>query len=219
MTPSVQIIRVIRSVESLLSDFYGFDQQASAADHLVEFSDLHAFDEKLAHKPEAAANAGVWFLEEPMNFFIGVYFNASIHDSLNRQCPIEQLSNDNLNAFCTLVEEISHFHLILNRLRNKIPVSKLELESFGEIDKLLVSALFLKRQSGKHHAEHLAMTLYDRARILDIEIDRYEQATRVAARFWFSVIKTQPNELILKQLRTTLQDIYRTPGLYRQLAG
>jgi hypothetical protein len=219
MTSPNKVHQIIRSIESFLSDFYEFEPQTSAAEHLVKYDELMEMHEDSSNLPEADAQAGVWFVEDPEDLFIGLYIHDSLKKPLIDQCPVVELNNGNLNSFCTLVEEVSHFHLILNRIQNQIPISKLELESVGEIDKLLVSSMFLKQQSGKHHVEQLAMQLYDRAHFVGIETKRYEEATRVAARFWFSVLKSQPNEIAFKHLRATLQDVYRKPGQYRLLAS
>ena len=98
---------------------------------------------------------------------------------------MNELSDANLDAFCVLVEEVSHFHLIVNRAEAKLPVTKLELEWQGEVDKLLLCALLLQKQSGDPHVLPLVRRLFDEALIIsDHNRQRYEEATRFAARFW-----------------------------------
>jgi hypothetical protein len=123
--------------------------------------------------------------------------------------PRAALTDANLDAFCVLVEEISHFHLILNRAQAGLEVTKLELEWQGEVDKLLVSGLFLERQSGQSYLLPLARKLYDLAAVTAVDDQLYEEATKYAARFWFQLAKDADLRLDSPRLRDRLRQAYR----------
>src|SRR5690606_28347934 len=90
MTPPKQVQRAIHSVETLLADFYGFETQVSAADHLVEWEEINAVDALSGSLPEAESNAGVWFIEDPQNMFIGLYLHNDVKAPIEAQCPVTE---------------------------------------------------------------------------------------------------------------------------------
>lgn len=205
-------MKVIDYVEQRLAEFYGFDLLARAQDHLVSRSELtHSLGQTVASLPEFQARAGV-FLQEPGSggdLYIGIHYDSAITDRLAEHDPLRRLDDHNLDAFCILVEELSHFHLILNRMERGQGVSKLELEWQGEVDKLLISAVTLADQAGDLHLSPLARKLFDQAQILGENQELYWQATRHAARLWFAVAQTA--EGLTPKLRDVLRQSYRAP--------
>jgi hypothetical protein len=201
---------LVRDLEKEISSFYDFELQAHAHEHLIDRQSL----EKLLPNKKFTHRAGVVFEKsQTSEFFIGIFFDESLFPSLN-QDPREKLTNLNLDSFCVLVEEISHFHLVLNRACDSRSVSKLELEIQGEIDKLLFSSLILERQSGKSQMEALFCTLFDMAKIQNINYDLYWQATKLAARYWENIIRGQKsgeNPFTLQELQKHMRMNYRLP--------
>ncbi len=209
MTP---VLSLIDYVERQLAEFYGFALLARAKDHLATKAELTAsLGEGVARLPEFRARAGV-FLQEPGqggDLFIGVHYDESILSRLDQKNPLDRLDDQNLDAFCILIEELSHFHLILNRIDRGQGVSKLELEWQGEVDKLLVSAVTLEGQAGDLHLSPLARKLFDQAHITGEDQELYWQAHRQAARLWFSV--AQKAEGLTPRLREILRQSYYAP--------
>lgn len=202
---------VIRTVEERLARYYGFSPLATAEAHLVTRNELvHTLGDDVRAQPEWLARAGVWLVDEgrgPNELFIGLHLSEELQDRLAQHDPTAQLSDVNLDAFCVLVEELSHFHLILNRASAGRQVSKLELEWQGEIDKLLVCALVLQEQAGDPHLLPLARKLFDASTITaSEELDRYWEATRYAARFWFDVVRD--SDLLEGKVRDSLIRAY-----------
>lgn len=206
------VVRIIDYVESRLAEFYGFALLARAKDHLATKADLRAsLGQAVAALPEFRARAGV-FLQEPGqsgDLFIGVHYDDAILARLDQKNPLDRLDDQNLDAFCVLVEELSHFHLILNRMDRNQGVSKLELEWQGEVDKLLVSAVTLEDQAGDLHLSPLARKLFDQATITAEDQELYWQAHRQAARLWFAV--AQKAEGLTPRLREILRQSYHAP--------
>jgi hypothetical protein len=206
------VAEVIDYVERELAAFYGFALLARAKDHLASRRDLEAsLGRSVQTLPEFKARAGV-FLQEPGDseeLFIGIHYDDAVLESLDRKNPLERLDDENLDAFCVLVEELSHFHLILNRMERRQGVSKLELEWQGEVDKLLVSAVTLEDQAGDLHLSPLARRLFDQATITAEDQELYWQAHRQAARLWFAV--AQKAEGLTPRLREILRQSYHAP--------
>lgn len=211
MTPKADSLpRIISEVERSLAEFYAFEPGSEAASHLVSKDELKAsLGRDVEALPEFQARAGVFLKNErDDDLFIGIHLDESIKTRLETADPTRRLDDGNLDAFCVLVEEISHFHLILNRALDRRSVTKLELEWQGEIDKLLVCAITLKAQAGDSHVEPLARRLYDSAAIVAADRDLYWEATRHAARFWRS--PDRQREPLGAAVRALLRRSYRS---------
>ncbi len=206
MSASAAIGRIVDHVEGELCAFYGFLPRARASEHLIsdawiaEAARFNLF--RLDHPNE---RGGVYLTSESVEdeLYIGIHLAQSVTVPLTRHDPICSLSDTNLDEFWVLVEEVSHFHLIINRASVGRPVSKLELEFQAEIDKVIISAIFLRTQVGDCHLLPLVRKLFDQARIVSNDYELYWKATRHAARFWFHQLQTEP------QLTERLQEILR----------
>lgn len=206
--------KTVSEIEQQLASFYGFALRVSASDHLVTKKDLLAsLGPTVATQPEWQARAGVWLLSgdeaSKDDFFIGIHIGDEIAESLAIADPRQGLDNSNLDAFCVVIEEISHFHLIVNRAIADRQVSKLELEYQGEIDKLLVCAMTLSQQAGDPHLLPLARLLYDQAIICSSNTTLYWEATKHAAQFWFDALRD--HNTLTEELRGQMIALYHAP--------
>jgi hypothetical protein len=96
---------------------------------------------------------------------VGVVLEGEVTERLARRDPRERLDGDNLGAFCTAAEEVSHFLYLLYCARRERPVTRLELELQAEVDKYLVAALLLSVQNEGALSSRLRELLFRRYRI------------------------------------------------------
>ncbi len=189
------------TVEKVLSHFYGFPISANAFDHLLN-------EPPTAHRAEVLFH----YNEKQDVLDIGLSISENILSKLTADNPFKHLHDGNLDVFFVLVEELSHFHLIINRAQLKQPISQLELEWQGEIDKILVSAVLLFEQQKDPHWESLMHRLFNEATILDLNRIRYEEASRLAARFWYDLVQAgfceRKDPLQAENLRLILRKKY-----------
>ncbi len=206
---------IVASVERELATVYAFAPVAAATDHLIQRDDIHkTLGDTAKEQPEWHARGGVWLSGDESDLFIGIHIDDAVTEHLTEHCPLTRLASHNLDAFCVVVEEVSHFHMILNRVGRG--VSKLELECQGEIDKLLVAARLLERQCGRPHLTALARVLFDEAHVVGADTATYEAATRYAARWWYAV--TSGDDRLTAAIITSLRSQYKTP-LVEKLAA
>ncbi len=205
---------ILSQIEKDLSSFYGFSPSAQVINHLVtKFELISSFGDGIIKNPEFTSKGGVWFFEnlDDDETFIGVHFDPSLKKNLSDCDPLKSLGEQNLDSFCILVEEISHFHMLINRMTQNQNISKLELEWQGEIDKALVCGLFLYRQCGDDHMLPLVRKIFDEAKLTGGHEQLYYQANRLAAKFWFDLISDfgdSASFLRSKKLRDILKKNY-----------
>lgn len=209
MTPSASSIHILARVEEFLGRYYGFVPHVGVRDFATIIDD-----------PNARGAVRFAYLEDVEELAISLYLGKDIAGTLEREDPFTRLTHTNLDAFLVLVEEVSHFHLIINRLQRSLPVTHLELEWQGEMDKILLASDILASQTGDAHLAPLAQLLFDRAQVLthnplvgspsriqdSAQHDVYRLASDRAAAIWFHIErmrlfqKTPSDDKRLRQL-------------------
>ena len=196
---SERFTTLLSRVEQDIADYYDFPILYRAKDHLVA-DELVPEISRLRGKTESF-RAAVYFTESPGEFAIGVHFDSNVKNILLVDDPTVALSNRNLDAFCVLVEELSHFHLLINRANADKQISLLELEWQAEIDKLLFCGLYLERLVGDPHIQPLLRLLFGLEAERSLLDSHYAMAERFAVKFWLDFAKTGLNK------RKCLEDI------------
>src|SRR5687767_8386015 len=120
---------IIRKIDRAIKRLYNLDSRLSAEDFLVV-------------KPQPGFQGALLVhSEQPNQISVGIYLNESVRRSL-RVFPKGRSafwSKETLSAFTVATEEVSHFHYLLHHVTAGRPVSQLEMELQGDIDKFLVA--------------------------------------------------------------------------------
>ncbi len=184
---------LVSHIETLLAEYYRFSPIVSATSFMLNDAALSSFSgsENLNSEDFSPERGSVVVVDEGEKdgVFIGLHIADSVVVGLENANPLNSLDGENLDKFCLLVEELSHFHLILNRMSEKKTVTRLELEWQAEIDKLLISSIILKRQNGFSNQNQLAIALFEQAITTSSKKELYDTATRYAAKFWFEALQ------------------------------
>lgn len=184
---------LVSHIETLLAEYYRFSPVVSATSFMLDDAALSSFSgsENLNSEDFSPERGSVVVVDEgeKEGVFIGLHIADSIVAGLEHANPLNGLDGENLDKFCLLVEELSHFHLILNRMSEKKAVTRLELEWQAEVDKLLISSIVLKHQNGFSNQNQLAVALFEQAITTSNKKELYDTATRYAAKFWFETLK------------------------------
>jgi hypothetical protein len=118
---------------------------------------------------------------------LGVVLEPRVVESLDEHDPRRALTRDNLAAYCTLTEEVSHFVYLGYCARHARVTTQLELELVGEVDKYLAAADLLSLQREGALSPQLRRLLfrgYSLAEGLSMEqADRYHRASGLAERY------------------------------------
>lgn len=190
-------LKLIESIETTLADFYGFAMSQSSTHFLLN------------GQTEQRGCVYVAENKDSDTLEVGIQLQRQILDVVEQDDPLVKLSNQNLDAFFVIAEEVSHFHLICNRAIADRGVSQLELEIQGEIDKILLAANLMYDQCGDAHLLPLVRKLFDEAKI-HVDHDVYREANRFAADFWYALAQQR------QQQRYNPMDDIRLRGILRQ---
>jgi len=149
-----------------------------------------------AQRAGAAAGGGARVLVRETDGAVAacIYYPDALIRCLEDHPPARGLTDGNMDAFATFVEELDHFLLLAERVRLRRPVSLLELEMHANVTKYLVCALFLAARRGRGPRSPLGER--DRVWLLwhlfekvsfaepDPQVQsRYQAASRFARRF------------------------------------
>jgi len=142
----------------------------------------------------AAEGARVLVRESSGSVAARIYYPDALIRRLEQCPPARGLTDANIDAFATFVEELDHFLLLAERVRLRRSVTLLELEMHANVTKYLVCALF--RAAGRVDGRKAPLPAEDRLwlywhlfeKITFAEPDprvqaRYRAASRFARRF------------------------------------
>ncbi len=165
-------------VQRHLESLYALDPEAPVTDYLVPPG-------VVAHLPGDGSRTIV--AQQGGEVSVGVVLDKSVGAGLERADPRERLDSSNLGSFSTLTEEVSHFLYLLFRARSDRPVTQLELELQGEVDKYLVVLFFRGLYEEGALSERLRQLLFARYELLAglsaESSERYHEASRLANRY------------------------------------
>lgn len=175
MTPAAG---VLVDVQRRLEGFYGLPSQSPVTDFLIP-SD--------AEGDYPGAGSRTLVTEDDEGLSIGVLLEPAVLERLAQDDPRVRLDDENLGAFCTATEEVSHFLYLLFRAGNGRAVTQLELELQAEVDKYLNAVFLLSLQNEGAVSARLRELLFHRYR-LDERVSaerasRYRAASDLAYRY------------------------------------
>jgi hypothetical protein len=187
-------------VQRQLESHYALEPEAPVTDYLVA-------PDAVRHLPGGGSRTLV--AQQGDELSVGVVLDASVGAGLERADPRERLDGSNLGPFSTLTEEVSHFLYVLFRARSDRPVTQLELELQGEVDKYLVALFFRGLYEEGALSERLRQLLFARYELvpgLSAEsCERYHEASRLANRYcrWLEAryLKRRSREALARETR------------------
>ena len=165
-------------VQRRLESLYALEAEAPVTDYLVPAG-------AVAHLPGGGSRTLV--AQQGDEVSVGVVLDDSVGAGIEATDPRERLDGSNLGSFATLTEEVSHFLYVLSRARRDRPVTQLELELQGEVDKYLIVLCFRGLADEGALSERLRQLLFVRykltAGLSPESSERYHAASRLANRY------------------------------------
>ena len=214
-----KFIEIISHIEHEILEYYDIQKPTRARDFILQEEACQYMvqvsrREQNVHQPRAA----VYLIDQGSEcsqeeeLFIGIYFQSELIEKILSMNLLHPLDLKHLDPFCVIVEELSHFHLIIERAQQNRQISQLELEWQGEVDKFLFSAIFLTKNKYSIDLKELQKLLFERVKLQPQ--NRYHVANKKAAQFWMSAITQgvgQDVSLMEKNFRNFMQQYYQLP--------
>ncbi len=172
------------AIQAYLEKLYKIQVPIAVEDFLIDRETLEAMERAAGISLRSRAHIDqVVLVESPEALDLGVYLDESTMADLRRRDPRVALASDNLESFCSAVEEISHFiYIVWNTGRGR-PISQLELELQAEVDKYLACAFLLFQQRRCFIKGRLITALFENFFLADRldpeQVIRYTVASRL----------------------------------------
>lgn len=173
---------MLQALQELLSNIYDVPQT-----HLVsEF--LLTDRRRLPDGVDAGrAEEQVLVSEQGETLWISLFLEGGLLDRLSSADPLESLHGGNIADYWIALEGVSHFVCVAWHAENERPVTMLELELQGEIDKYVCTYWLLARQNPGRFPVELHHLLFERSRVdatlAGERFDLYRMANEYAARY------------------------------------
>ncbi len=144
---------------------------------------------------------------------VGVYIGEDTLSRLNELEGASHFTSEYLGLLCTVVEEVSHFaYLFWNASRGK-PVTQLELELQGEVDKFITAVLLCARRNHGRVPPALFDQLFGgfetRKEIGAADRARYQEASSFARNYCRSLLRRYLRNARMVDLFAELRQFYR----------
>ena len=170
-------MRALRQLQRLLMSIHGVE---------AEPVDEYLVDEDARRRlaPQASPEEALLVSEQGQELRVGLFLAEGVLRELDRGAE-QPWTHDRLTAFTTAAEGVSHFLYLQHRAQALRPVSQLELETQGELDKYLTVLLQLWAVGRRAASPELRHRLFERTSLRPglnaAERDRYVLAGALAA--------------------------------------
>src|SRR5882672_10295950 len=140
------------------------------------------------------ADEQVLVAEAGDTLWVSLYLEPAVLERLASADPFEALHGGNIADYWTALEGVSHFVYLIWNASHDRPVTLLELELQGEIDKYVCSLWLLRAQNPRRFPAELHPLLFEHARVdaalAGDRIALYRRANSYAARFCRRLART-----------------------------
>jgi hypothetical protein len=207
-------LTVLQKIQNDFEKIYRVNLNLAITDFLINkkiFSSL--YDQ--SHSPCTADNIRGMTLLYPddKSLDVAVYIQEKIIANLQSNDPSKRLDLYNISDFFVLAEEVSHFMYAAWKAKNYIPITHLELELQAEVDKFILSSLYLSMQNQDHTHTSLKEVLFADPFLQDgitsEQRRRYLMANHFASRYCHFLEKTYLRQAMLWEMIEEVRIFYR----------
>lgn len=146
---------------------------------------------------------------------MALYVEPTIVSDLARDHPRQNLHAGNIENFCVALEGVSHFVFLAWRAQVEWPVTALELEIQAEVDKFILSWMWMVEQGRPllGTGQALQKQLFEKFELHDDvpndEVDRYKVATQAAKRFCARLMAKHGRDYKANRLQADARQYFR----------
>lgn len=202
---------LLRDLQRRLASLYDLPLAQDVCDYLV--TDPTLLGELTGGRAGREIDEKLIVVEAADGVDLALYLDRRVLDRLEADDPRQRLGGHNLADFWTVLEGISHFNYFAwNACRDR-PVTLLELEVQGEVDKYLGTRALLHAQPAASLGRPLLTRLFEEpgfaAALTAEELERYRAACHLAGRYCASLECRYPADRLAPEMMRELRDFYR----------
>ena len=185
-------LKLIAALEASYFKIYHLENHPSVLDFQISDEELSQLA-NFSNNSFVSSNGNIVFVEdlEAEEMHIGFHLSDKMLDSLKELLSAKDICLFHLNAICTCIEEMSHFHLLINRAQKNRSTSQLELEYQAEIDKAVLTSIFFRNQ-WQIEADQVFEEVFKTAPNPDLP-EHYSRAFVLARSFFDDFLNLMPN--------------------------
>lgn len=173
---------MLQVLQHMLTDIYDVPLTHDIGEFLL--TDRSRLPPQMQASP---ADEQVLVSEDGDTLWINLFLESGLLQRLDSANPLEALHGGNIADYWTALEGVSHFVCVAWHAAHDRPVTLLELELQGEIDKYVSTFWLLRQQDPRRFPAELHYLLFERARVdaalAGDRIGLYRCANAYAARF------------------------------------
>ncbi len=186
----------VRLAQRQLEDLYRLGLPVDAADFVVDGAGRERMVARLGASPSTAREA-LWVLEEEEGLSMALCLAEELLGA-------DALTDGGLDAWCAVLEGVSHLLYVVHRALNSRTVTRLELELQAEVDKFLATWFARHQAQVPICARGLRHRLFVQCHIPGGQ-QPYREATRLAARYcnslWRRFLRTDRIDGLVDEVR------------------
>jgi hypothetical protein len=198
-------------IQAQLQDYYDLKLNHRVDDFLI--SDRYLADSLEGRPNPRNTDEKILVLEESDGLCISLFLAEELLESLDENNPFDQLNSSNLNAYCTVLEGVSHFIYLCFNASHDRPVSRLEIELQAEVDKFVSIILLARKQGLRISWNDLSDVLFTHCRfdpeLSRDELQRYRAANNYASAYCARLTLRSSGQISNGSTRTELCRFYR----------
>ncbi len=200
-------MKLIDQIQLQLESTYGIKTGEKASDYLINKQELYA----LIGPSQVIQTPKELFLVNPQpqndTLEVALFLDPDLRENLEKNNPLELLSQKNIADFCTMIEGISHFVYYVHKSCLQCEITQLEMELQAEIDKfVLLSLIIQKDQNQIYNILDLLFENYElHEDLTPTQIERYHTASNLAHRYCHELSKTMRSNNSLELLKKIRQ--------------
>ena len=205
---------LVKTLQQQFQSIYQLPQYLSIEDFLINPETLDTMKEQQCVLPSIAPHKGYMLLfTEDDELHVGIYLHSNVIDNLRRYNPLLGLHEKNIDDFCIMTEEVSHFLYTTWKARHDIQMTKLEIELQAEVDKFILCTLYRAQHQDKTDSLPLIDLLFEgyhfEENLSEESKARYHTASKLARHYCHFLDRHYINDNHIPQMIEEIRQFYR----------
>ena len=205
---------LVKTVQQQFQSIYQLPHDLSIEDFLINQETFETVQEKQCDLLSTIHHRGFMLLfTEGDELHVGIFLHNKLIDNLHKHNPLLGLHEKNIDDFCIMIEEVSHFLYTTWKARHDIKMTKLEIELQAEVDKFVLCSLYRAQHPDPTHRLSLMELLFEgyhfEKSLSEESKQRYQTASSLARHYCHFLDRHYMNDNHIPQMIKEIRQFYR----------